>query len=63
MVPRYFQWAARGPMMERWLGGFLIRPSSNPGVHRNCYGSCERRQFCVKKCLKVKKTHTTPIPV
>jgi len=59
VVPRYFQWVAVAPKMGKRLGGFLPRPGLIPEIDGNCSGGREKRQGCVKECLKVKKPHKT----
>ena len=53
LVPRYFQWIARAPKVVRRLQGFLPRQGLILGVDSSCPVSREKRQGCIKECLKV----------
>ena len=49
MVPRYFQWVAVAPKMEKRVGGFMSQQGLILGVDSNCSGVREKRRGCVKE--------------
>jgi hypothetical protein len=49
MVPRYLQWVAVAPKIEKRLGGFMSQQGLILGVDSNYSGGREKRLGCVKK--------------
>ena len=49
LIPRYFQWVAAAPKMEKRLRGFWSQPGLILGVGSNCFGAREKRPGCVKE--------------
>jgi len=49
LIPRYFQWVAAAPKLEKRLRGFWSQPGLILGVGSNCFGAREKRPGCVKK--------------
>jgi len=49
LVPRYFQWVAVAPKIEKRLGGFMSQTGLILGVDSNFSGGREKRPGCVKK--------------